>query len=333
MEETKYSKSPAHRDTIAVMHRAGGILLLVGLLLAAGGCSSPSMQPGDLTLVQTHSDKPHVGNVYLLRGFIGIWSTGIDAMGKEINDAGIRANVYRNEQWKELRDVLLEKYKDQKVYEPLVIMGHSWGADHAIDIARALDEANITVDLIITLDPVTPEAVPKNVKWCYNIYQTNGIWQSVPIFRGVPLEQQADAAGKGLLQNLNIRVDRTDLLEPDTDHYNIEKNVKVHAEVMKPLLKVCVDRPSWVRAHPGYRPPVNAVIPPAGTNVANSGTSAVTAGHMTTTAPSAVPAGKPVVAPIPSSGANKPTPAVKSVVTQSALDRAFAEPLTGASAR
>ena len=332
MEETKESNLGAYRHTSASATGWRGLFLMLGLLLAAGGCSTPSMQPGDLTLVQTHSDKPHVGNVYLLRGFIGIWSTGIDALGKEINEAGIRATVYRNEQWKELRDVLLEKYKDQKVYEPLVIVGHSWGADHAVDIARALDEANIAVDLIITLDPVTPEAVPKNVKWCYNIYQTNGIWQGIPIFRGVALEQQADATGKGILQNLNIRVDRTDLLEPDTDHYNIEKNMKVHAEVMKPLLKVCTDRSGWVRAHPGYRPPVNAAAPPTGTNVATSGNGAMTAGHMTTTAPSALPAGKPVIVPAPSSGANRTT-TVKPVVSQSALDRAFADPLTGASAR
>jgi len=310
--------------------RASGLFLMLGLALVAGGCSTPSMQPGDLALVQTHSDKPRAGNVYLLRGFIGIWSTGIDALGAKINESGIRAHVYRNEQWKELRDVLLEKYKNQKVYEPLVIIGHSWGADNAINIARALDEAGIAVDLIVTLDPVTPEAVPKNVKWCYNIFQTNGMWQGIPIFRGVALAHEPDAVGKGLLQNLNVRVDRTDLLEPDTDHYNIEKNVKVHAEVMKPLMKVCLDRPTWVRANPGYRPPANATVAagaPAASRV--NASRAVQAGHVTTTPPT-------MAAPKPSSGVGTGSgngSGVKPAVRQSALDRAFAEPLTGANAR
>ncbi|HYE18325.1 MAG TPA: hypothetical protein VEA69_07760 [Tepidisphaeraceae bacterium] len=254
--------------------------LLATVGLGAIGCSSPSMQPGDLSLVQIDSDKPRAGNVYLLRGFIGIWSTGIDALGAKINEDGVRANVYRNEQWEDVRDALIEKYKDHKVYEPLVLIGHSWGADHTVDIARALDPHGISVDLIITLDPVTPNKVPKNVKWVCNIYQTNGIWQGIPVFRGVALEPEPDAKGK--LENLAVRTDRTDLLEPDTDHYNIEKNEKVHAEVLKVLKQACPDRQSWVRANPGYRPPARvAAAPVAGTGAA------VTARHVMPTTPAA----------------------------------------------
>src|SRR3569623_2062636 len=265
-----------------------GAVVLAGVALVGVGCSTPSMQPGDLTLVQTYSDEPRAGNVYLLRGFIGIWSTGIDALGKKINDDGVRAVVYRNEQWKEVRDVLIEKYENQKVYEPLVLIGHSWGADHTIDIARALDEKNITVDLIVTLDPVTPPLVPKNVKWMYNIYQTNGIWQGVPIFRGVPLALEDDAKGKCVLENLAVRETRTDLLEPDADHYNIEKNVKVHAEVLKVLKKACPDRGVWTRAHPGYQPPVPAIATGTGAG------QAITARHVT---PAAATAGTTTSAP------------------------------------
>jgi len=217
------------------------------LALCGGGCTK-SMLPGDLSMVQPLSDQPHAGNVYLVRGFIGIWSSGIDRMGQEINEAGIRANVYREEQWKELTATLIARYKDQKVTEPLVIIGHSWGADHALDLARELDHANIRIDLVITLDPVTPPAVPANVRWCYNIYQTNGAWDTIPIFRGVPLiSEQGDA---GVLQNVNMRTDRTDLLEPDTDHYNIEKNTKIHKEVLLQLMKVCPPREEWVKQHP-----------------------------------------------------------------------------------
>lgn len=237
----------------AVLQRLKCLLLLAaGLMLL--GCSTPSMQNGDLSQVQTFSDKPRAGNVYLLRGWIGIWSTGIDQLGEEINELGVRANVYRCEQWQELTDAILEKYKDQKVTEPLVIVGHSWGADHALDLAHRLEEAHIPIDLIVTLDPVTPPTVPGNVKWCHNVFQTNGIWQPIPYFRGVPLEKEEGSAG--LLENLNIRKDRTDLLEPDTDHYNIEKNPKIHKDVIAQIEKVCPPRAQWVQMHPSYRPPV-----------------------------------------------------------------------------
>ncbi|HSI33435.1 MAG: hypothetical protein ACAI43_11495 [Phycisphaerae bacterium] len=273
------------------------------------------MQPGDLSLVQIDSDKPRAGNVYLLRGFIGIWSTGIDALGAKINEDGVRATVYRNEQWEDVRDALIEKYKDHKVYEPLVLIGHSWGADHTVDIARALDPHGINVDLIITLDPVTPNKVPKNVKWVCNIYQTNGIWQGIPVFRGVALEPEPDAKGK--LENLAVRTDRTDLLEADTDHYNIEKNAKVHAEVLKVLKTACPDRQSWVRAHPGYRPPVRVA---AGAPVNGA---AVTARHVTPTAPAPAPtpAAPPKVStPAPAGSAStgpqsKATPSVAPTAT------------------
>lgn len=222
---------------------------MTGLLIVAG-CSPSAMKEGDLSLVQTFSDKPRAGNVYLLRGFIGIWSTGIDNIGKRINEAGVRANVYRCEQWRELTDTLVEKYKNQKDYEPLIIIGHSWGADHSLELAQALEEAGVMVDLIITLDPVTPPVVPKNIKRVYNIYQTNGAWDNIPIFRGVAL---TPSAGLKNVENINIREDRTDLLEPGTDHYNIEKKQKIHEEVLKQVLATCPPRAQWVAQHPASR--------------------------------------------------------------------------------
>ena len=233
--------------------------LIIAIVFAAGlagGCNSASMKPGDLSLVQTFSEQPRAGNVYLLRGFIGIWSTGIDQLGEEINHSGIRAHVYRCEQWRELTEAIVEKYKDQKTFEPLIIVGHSWGADHALDLAHELEAAHIPVDLVVTLDPVTPPTVPANVKWCHNVFQTNGIWQGIPYFRGVPLD--AAKGGAGRLENLNIRVDRTDLLEPDTDHYNIEKNPKIHKDVIRQIEKICPPREEWVRAHPTFKAPVSA---------------------------------------------------------------------------
>lgn len=229
------------------------LTLLLAFTLAAAGCATESMKEGDLSRIQISSDQPRAGNVYLLRGFIGIWSTGIDALGQVINENGVRATVYRNEQWRDLTEAVLAKYKGQQVHEPLVIVAHSWGADNALRMAQELEEAGITIDLIVTLDPVTPPSVPKNVKWCYNIYQPHGVWDTIPFFRGVAVKQAEGSPG--LLQNVNIRKERTDLLEPDTDHYNIEKNKKIHQEVIKQVIKVCPPREQWVRMHPSLAPP------------------------------------------------------------------------------
>ncbi len=188
-----------------------------------------------------------------MRGYIGIWSTGIDAMSRSIAEAGVRSTVYRNEQWEELTQAILARYKGQEVFEPLVIVAHSWGADHALVLAKECEAAGIPIDLIVTLDPVTPPRVPGNVKLCYNIYQPHGISDAIPIFRGVSLEKAEGS--RGVLENVNIRKDRTDLLEPDTDHYNIEKNLKIHKEVIEQILKVCPPREKWVQMHPTVASP------------------------------------------------------------------------------
>jgi hypothetical protein len=102
---------------------------------------------------------------------------------------------------------------------------------------------------LITLDPVTPPAVPANVRLCVNLYQSNGIWDNFPWLRGIPLEQEPGATGK--LFNFNVRTDRTDLLDPDVNHFNIEKKEKIHAEVIRLLLAVCPTRQEWTEWREG----------------------------------------------------------------------------------
>jgi hypothetical protein len=208
-------------------------------LMLAFGCKS--MTPGDITRVQPHSDQPYAGNVYLLRGFLGIWSTGVDNIGKKVAASGVRASVYQEDQWELLCDAIIKNYKDAPNAEPLILIGHSYGADDAIKMAKRLQQHNMMVDLIITLDPVTPPKVPANVRHCYNIYQPN-LLDMFPWFRGVKLE----AEGEGYLQNVNIRADRRDLLEKGTDHFNIEKNGLIHAEIVKKVKEFCPPRPAWV---------------------------------------------------------------------------------------
>jgi len=229
--------------------------------LLAAGCKS--MTPGDLTRVQPYSDRPMAGNAYLLRGFIGIWSYGIDGLGQKIDAAGVRASVFQENQWHELAAAIAQKYRDAKKPEPLVLIGHSYGADDTLRIAKLLQEENITIDLIITLDPVTPPKVPSNVRLCYNIYQSNSL-DPFPFFRGIKLQPETEDATN--LVNVNIRTDRRDLLEPGTDHFNIEKNARIHEEVVRKLHEFCPPRHVWLAQQRPAQPPSAATnfLPPDG---------------------------------------------------------------------
>jgi pimeloyl-ACP methyl ester carboxylesterase len=225
-------------------------VLFLSAVITLTGCSA--MTPGKVDEVQPVTTAPRVGNAYLLRGFIGVFSTGIDHLGDEVNASGVHGEVFQDDQWSDLADHIAQRFKGHPEAEPLVLIGHSYGADDVLRIAQKLDTANVPVTLLITLDPVTPPAVPKNVRLCVNLYQSNGVWDNLPWLRGIPLAQAPGS--NGALYNANIRTERTDLLDPDVNHFNIEKKQKIHEEVLRLLLAVCPPRPEWIAARDGKLP-------------------------------------------------------------------------------
>jgi pimeloyl-ACP methyl ester carboxylesterase len=218
--------------------------ILLTLLLLLGttttGCATSSMAPGDLQAVSSHGTDQRPGNAYLLRGWIGVFSTGIDSLTEQLNEAGVRAHVFQHRQWPELADELAATYNDDPDPEPLILIGHSYGADDVIRMARRLDEHGVTVDLLITLDPVTPPKVPGNVAQAINLYQSNGVFDVLPVLRGVGVEAAEGVA----LSDWNLRTDRRDLLEEagHVDHFNIEKKAAIHGEIMNHVLAICPPR-------------------------------------------------------------------------------------------
>src|SRR5256885_1168203 len=119
----------------ATMRRDVALMMTVGMAWCAllGGCSA--MTPGRMQAVQAYSSAPRAGNVYLLRGWIGIFSTGIDRLGEKVNANGVKGEVFQDDQWRELAATIAEKYKTAPNAEPLVLVGHSYGADDIVGIA------------------------------------------------------------------------------------------------------------------------------------------------------------------------------------------------------
>jgi len=211
------------------------------MVALVSGCHG--LEPGKMEWVQTASTEPRAGNAYLLRGWIGVFSTGVDELCQKLNERGVRAHVYQEMQSGALAKTIAEKYRNNPEAEPLVLIGHSYGADNVVRVARALEKEGIEVDLLVTLDPTTPPSVPKNVRLAYNYYQPQPL-DVIPLFRGIALKQ--DEGGTGKLVNYNLRSDRRDLLMPDTNHINIDKNDKVHDAVVQNVLEVCVERDRWL---------------------------------------------------------------------------------------
>jgi hypothetical protein len=223
--------------------------------MVALACGCQGLTPGQMEWVQPNSDKPRAGNVYLVRGLIGVFSTGMDGMADQIEQQGVRARVFQDNQHSHLADAIVKAYAGVKDPEPLILIGHSYGADDVTSIAHVLKEHGIKVDLAITVDATTPKTLPTNVAVCYNYYQTQAL-DAIPMFRGIPLTQ--DSGGSGKLYNINLRKDRTDLLETNTNHVNIDKNTLLQKEVVKQVVAACPTREAWVAAHGSRTEPQRA---------------------------------------------------------------------------
>ena len=153
--------------------------------------------------------------VYLVRGWFGVFSTGMDAMAEQLQSKGIKAEAIGHLEWRSAVSKIVDDWKANGSGR-IVLVGHSQGANNVIDMARELDKHNIPVDLLITLAPFMQDPVPSNVVRAIDYYQSPG-W-------GSPLT--ADPGFKGELANINMESDSGIL------HINIDKDAKVQAQVV-----------------------------------------------------------------------------------------------------
>ncbi len=157
--------------------------------------------------------------VLLLRGWFGVFSTGLDALADELKAKGINVEVAGHLYWETaVEDIVRERAAGKAA--PIVLVGHSQGANNVIDMARALAKHNIQVDLLVTLAPFLQEALPANVLRAMNFYQSPG-W-------GAPLTTAEGFHGK--LSNIDVSDDWT------ITHISIDKSEKIRAKIAQEVL-------------------------------------------------------------------------------------------------
>ena len=159
--------------------------------------------------------------VLLLRGWFGVFSTGLDAIADSLKAKGIHAQVAGHLQWKAAVDEILRERAQGKA-DSIVLVGHSQGANNIIDMARLLDAQNMPVALLVTLAPYRQNPVPANVMRAVNYYQAGG-W-------GAPLT--AEPGFRGKLSNVDVAADST------VSHINIDKSARVQAEIAREIAAV-----------------------------------------------------------------------------------------------
>ncbi|MEM9279741.1 MAG: thioesterase domain-containing protein [Pseudomonadota bacterium] len=173
------------------------------------------------------------GEVYLLRGLANVFSRGMDTLGVKMIRKGLDARVYNHAAWRELADNILLRAKKKQVSYPIVIMGHSLGANASTTMAKYLGDRGVKVQYVVAFDPTVTTAVGKNVNRVINFYLPNdnhsNIVKKAPGFRGV-------------VKNINVRGVR------GLTHTTVEKDAKFHSEVIQRTLTYTKKRRKKKRA-------------------------------------------------------------------------------------
>jgi len=202
--------------------------LLTGAMMLALG-SSPGMA----------QSRAHV---YLLRGLMNIFSLGMDTLSDELNRRGVYATVHNHTEWQGLADQAAAKYK-AGTEGPIIIIGHSLGADAAMEMANYLGKKGVPVALVVPFDGTQSLSAGPNVARVMNLTQRDYAYMR----RGPGFH--------GSLNNVDVSGD------PNIDHLNIDKSPRLHARVIGEVLAIAGGHRM---AAPGAPKPTS-VSAPAGT--------------------------------------------------------------------
>lgn len=179
--------------------------------------------------IKISKSKPYYGEVHTMLGGLGLFSTGMRTLSNTVvEECNIPAP---SDMWYNAGHVsrsIIYYYQKHKRHRPIILVGHSLGANEQIKVARNLNKAGIPVDLLITVDAVSQRIVPPNVKHALNFYKPG----FVPMFSGLQLK--AVNPEQTHIDNINV----TTIKGINVNHFTIDKDSLVQAMIMDEVKKV-----------------------------------------------------------------------------------------------
>lgn len=175
-----------------------------------------------------------IAKAYLLRGFYGVFSTGMDDIARELQKDGIPCRVELHTAHDAMARAIIEEHRRSPRPPLIIVVGHSYGADDAVVLTRKLHEANVPVALLATVDPVAPHKAPSNVNSVLNIYKSKKVLAFIPAWRGVAIEAETDLGED--LRNIDIR-DHPGLDGPHVTHSSIDDQPQVQQAILDAIRK------------------------------------------------------------------------------------------------
>ncbi len=161
----------------------------------------------------------------------------MDTLTDELNRRGVYATSHSHTDWKPLADSASAAYKAGKE-GPIILIGHSLGADAAMEMADYLGDKGVPVALVMPFDGTQSFPASANISRVVNFTQRDYAYmRKGPGFRGT-------------LANVDVSSD------PDIGHLNIDKSPRLHARAISEVLAVAAGHMGLpVAEEPGGAPP------------------------------------------------------------------------------
>jgi hypothetical protein len=151
---------------------------------------------------------------------LNIFSLGMDSLAEELKVRDLYATVDSYSDWQTLAEHAAADYKAGKE-APIILIGHSLGADAVMEMAAYLGRKGVPVALVVPFDCTKSFEASGNVARVLNL--THG--GTLTYMRGGP-------GFRGTLANVDVSSD------PSIDHINIDKSARLHARVVAEVLAV-----------------------------------------------------------------------------------------------
>jgi hypothetical protein len=215
---------------------AAGVAIALFMLAVPAGASAATPASG--------TSGAHV---YLLRGFLNVFSLGLDEIAAKLRQQGIPVTIANYVSWSSIADEAAADYKSGRV-KTIILVGHSSGATVLPDVVARLDQLGAPAKLVIGLDSIFRTRLAGHAGRYINFYIGSGA--------GEPVMRTKDF--HGTLENVNVQ----DV--PGVGHITIEKNQIMQRRVISAIDAVAFNRAKAAPATPA-RPPEAAVAKPTAT--------------------------------------------------------------------
>ena len=186
---------------------------------AAGKSSSMrKMRRGRLSPARKNPQPQMQGppQVYFLRGLMNVFSLGMDDFARKLQANGIAATVANHADFDFVASRIVSTYNSGD-HGPIVLVGHSLGADAVADIANTLARYNIPVALLVLFDGTDGHQIPGNVTTAINFTRHFMI--------------AAAPGSRAAIQNIDLSGD------PAIDHLNIDTAPSLQAQTMNYIMQ------------------------------------------------------------------------------------------------